>query len=216
MKKVAVILAGCGIMDGSEVHESTCSLLAIREADCEYTCFSFDKEQPVVFNHKTKEEIKQSRNMMAEAGRIARLRINDIKTLNVDDFDILWIPGGRGTGYNLCSYFIDGDNYSVEPDLEKVIKEFHKQNKPICALCLAPLVLNKVLKNIKITVGNDEIISKMINNSGNIHINTETENICVDENNKIISSPCYMLTRDIKVVYNEATKILNKAIELSL
>ena len=205
--KVAVILAGCGILDGSEIHESVCSLLALSQHNCEYTCFSFDKEQKVVFNHKTREQSNEKRNMMAEAGRIARLRINDIKTLNVNDFDALWIPGGRGTGYNLCSYFIDGENYIVDEDLERIIKEFYKQKKPICALCLAPIVLNKVLKNIKITVGNDETFAKLINKN-NIHIETNSGDICIDKINKIISSPCYMLTKNISVIYTETTKIV--------
>lgn len=205
--KVAVILAGCGILDGSEIHESVCSLLALSQHNCEYICFSFDKEQQVVYNHKTKEIIKEKRNMMAEAGRIARLKINDIKTLNVNEFDALWIPGGRGTGYNLCSYFIDGENYKVDEDLEKVIKEFYKQKKPICALCLAPIVLNKVLSNIKITVGNDDIITKLINKNNN-HIETKSGNICIDKENKIISSPCYMLTKNISIIYTETTKLV--------
>lgn len=214
MKKIAFILAGCGIMDGSEIHESTCSLLSAKQLGCEYQCFSLDENQNIVFNHKTKQEVNETRNMLEESARIARLRIKDINELNVDDFDILLIPGGRGVGYNLCNYFIKGENYEVEPPVKKVINEFYKNKKPICALCLAPMVLNKSLKNISITVGNDELLSNIINNSGNKHVNTESGNICIDKENKIITSPCYMLTKNIDVVYNEAYKIIKSALEL--
>lgn len=217
MKKIAVILAGCGILDGSEIHESTCSLLAMQQQGCEYTCFSLNKNQTIVFNHSTKEEIQETRNMLAESARIARLKINDIKTLNVNDFDILYIPGGRGVCYNLCSFFIANENYTVELEVKNVINEFFRQKKPICALCLAPVVVNKALegKNIKLTVGNDKEIANLINKMNNKHIDTEPNNICVDEENKILTSPCYMLTKEIVVVYNEAFAIIQKAIELS-
>ena len=214
MTKIAFILDGCGMLDGSEIHESVCSLLAVDQANCEYKCFSLNKDQNVVFNHKTKEEVNEKRNMMAESARISRLRISDIKTLNVNEFDILFIPGGRGLGYNLCDYCIKGENYNVDPDVKRVILDFYKENKPICALCLAPILLNKVLKNIKITFGNDINMADLVNKSGNIHIETESGDICVDKENKILTSPCYMLAKSIKTIYEEATKIVSEAVKM--
>lgn len=61
MKKFAVILCGCGSMDGSEIHESVMTMLAIDKAGCNYTLFAPDENQYHVINHITQQPMAESR-----------------------------------------------------------------------------------------------------------------------------------------------------------
>ncbi|MCF0207245.1 MAG: isoprenoid biosynthesis glyoxalase ElbB, partial [Bacteroidales bacterium] len=154
MKKIAVILSGCGSRDGSEIHEATLSLLAISMHKCEYQCFAPNRNQTEVISHIDGSKSSESRNMMTEAARIARGNIKPLGELNAAEFDALWIPGGLGAAKNLCSYFFEGANMKVAEDVEKAILAFNKSNKPIVALCIAPVIVAKVL-GAKVTSGKD-------------------------------------------------------------
>ena len=116
---------------------------------------------------------------------------------------------------NLSTFALNNENYNVDVSLEKILKKFREQNKVICAVCIAPMILAKVFQNIKITIGNDKRLANIIENLGNIHVNTSANNIWVDKENKIITAPFYMLTDNISVIYNEAYKIIKEAIKFS-
>lgn len=214
MKKIAFILAGCGGLDGTEVHEATYSFLACKQLGCDYKCFSINKDQKIVKNTINNTILNEKRNLLIESARLAKNGIDDIKNLNVKDFDILFFPGGSGSAINISTYFIDGEKYIVDENIKKLILEFKNQNKVICALCIAPIIINKVLDNVKLTIGNNKNIAEIITNNNNIHVNTESNNICVDKDNKIITSPCFMLTKNPAIVYNEVYKVIETAIKL--
>ncbi len=221
MKKIAFILSGCGGLDGTEVHEALYSFLAVKQLGCTYECFSIDKPQYRVNNFLTGKIVEnETRNVMQESARLIRNgAIKNIAELKVDDFDILFFPGGVGSALNISTFFtkenINGDeNYAVDENVKQIINEFYRQKKPICALCIAPMILAKSLNGITITIGNNQKISKIIEKTGNFHRDTESGDICVDEKNKIITSPCFMLANSIEIIYNEAFKVVKKAIEL--
>ncbi len=221
MKKIAFVLSGCGGLDGTEVHEALYSFLAVKQLGCTYECFSIDKPQYRVNNFLTGKVVEnETRNVMQESTRLVRNgAIKNITELKVDDFDILFFPGGVGSALNISTFFtkenVNGDeNYTVDENVKQIINEFYRQKKPICALCIAPMILAKSLSGITITIGNNQKISKVIENTGNFHKDTESGNICVDETNKIVTSPCFMLANNIEVIYNEAFKVVKKAIEL--
>lgn len=221
MKKIAFILAGCGGLDGTEVHEALYSFLAAKQLGCEYSCFSIDKPQYRVNNFLNGKVVEnETRNVMLESARLVRRgNIENIKKLDVNDFDILFFPGGIGSALNISTFMTkenknNNENYTVDTDVKKIINNFREKDKPICALCIAPMILAKSLKNVVITIGNDEKTAETIEKTGNIHKNTESGNICVDKKNKIITSPCFMLTKNIEVVYSEAYKVIKSAIEL--
>lgn len=221
MKKIAFILAGCGGLDGTEVHEALYSFLAVRQLGCSYECFSIDKPQYRVNNFLTGKVVEnETRNVIAESARLVRNGVmKNITGLNANNFDILFFPGGLGSALNISTFAtnenINGnENYTVDENVKKIINEFYSQKKPICALCIAPMILAKSLNGITLTIGNNQKIAKVIENTGNFHKNTESEDICVDENNKIITSPCFMLASNIETIYNEVYKVVKKAIEL--
>jgi enhancing lycopene biosynthesis protein 2 len=203
MKKIAVILSGCGVYDGSEIHEATLTLLALSKNEVDYMCFAPDKQQFHVINHVTGEISNENRNVLVESARIARGKIKPLSELNAKDYDGIILPGGFGAAKNLSTYAIEGENYSVDTDVERVIKEFHSSRKPIAALCIAPVILAKVLGG-KITIGNDVGTAAIVNKAGAQHVNKEYHEVAIDEKNLLVTNPCYMLADSIYKVYQGA------------
>lgn len=203
MKKIAVILSGCGVYDGSEIHEATLTLLALSKNETEYMCFAPDKQQFHVINHFTGEISNEKRNVLVESARIARGKIKPLSELKASDFDGIILPGGFGAAKNLSTYAIECENYSVDSEVERVIKEFHSSHKPIAALCIAPVIIAKVLGG-KITIGNDAETAAILNKAGAQHINKEYHEVAVDEKNLLVTNPCYMLADSIYKVYQGA------------
>ena len=164
MKKIAVILGGCGTKDGSEINETVTLLLALDQHGVKYQCFAPNKNQYQVINHVTGEVVQEERNMMVEAARIVRGEILPLTDFNANDYDGLAIPGGAGIANNLFTYFTDGMNMTVLPEVKNAIIAIHQQNKPIAAMCIAPVVVAKVLGkyNIKVTIGNDKQVADVI------------------------------------------------------
>jgi len=213
-KKFAVILSGCGSKDGSEIHEATMLLLAIKQNNAGYQCFSIDEEQKMVVNFITGERMNEKRNVLIESARIARGSIKKIDKLNVDEFDAIVLPGGLGAVLNLSTYALDNDNYTVNGKLKDKLIQFRQKNKVICAACIAPMILAKVFKNITITLGNDQAIKNAVEKLGNRFQNTDSGKICIDKANKIITAPFYMLANNIATIYDEASLVIKSALEL--
>lgn len=213
MKKFAVVLCGCGTLDGSEIHESVMTLLAIDRNDCEYSIFAPNDMQYHVVNHITGEATTEQRNMMVEAARIARGQIRPIEECNADDFDALVFPGGNGSAKNLFTYALDGRNCTVREDVAQLIRTFHSQQKPIGALCIAPVMLAKVLGNITITLGNNVGTIEDVCSFGTQHINTQQKEVIADKQNKIFTSPCYMLPARISDIADCAENLIEAILE---
>ncbi len=196
MKKVAVILSGCGVYDGSEIHESTLALLALSKNEVEYQCFAPDIDQHHVINHVTGEEMNEKRNVLVESARIARGDIKSLSVLDVKSFDGILLPGGFGAAKNLSTYAMEGESFSVNEELANVIREFHANKKPIAALCIAPVIIAKVL-DARVTIGNDKETASHIVLNGGVHVNKDFNEIAIDEKNLVITNPCYMIADSI-------------------
>lgn len=202
MKKVAVILGGCGTKDGSEINETVTLLLALDQHNIKYQCFAPDKKQYNVVNHYTGQTVDEERNILVEAARIVRGEILPMTSFNADDFDGLAIPGGAGIANNLFTYFVDGLNMTVLPEVRDAIVSIHQQNKPIAAMCIAPVLLANVLDGITITLGDDDCgPAKDILQMGARHEATKNGGVTVDLKNKIFTTPCFMLDATLKDIY---------------
>lgn len=157
-KKIAVVLAGCGVFDGSEIHEATCTLLNIAAQGASYQCFAPNIRQPMVVNHYTKAaEPDESRNVLTEAARIARGNIKSLAEFNPDQFDAVIFPGGQGAAKNLCDFAVKGAACDVNPDVEQALVIAYEKQMPIGAICIAPALVARVLgrHGITVTIGND-------------------------------------------------------------
>lgn len=213
MKKFAVILNGCGPLDGSEIHESVMTMLAIDKNGCSYTIFAPDKPQYHVVNHLTREPMNETRNMMVEAARIARGDIHEISTYDPYNFDALVLPGGYGAAKNLFTYAIDGVNATVLDSVRKAIVETHKLHKPIGALCIAPVLLAKVLGDITITVGGESPAAQDVEIMGATHIQTQETEVISDKQNMIFTTPCYMLDASIADIAESAENLIKTMLD---
>lgn len=220
MKKIAVVLAGCGVKDGSEIHEAVATLLAIKRNNAEYICFAPNKEQYQVIDHIKNSNVKnENRNMMIESARIARGEIKDLNKYNPEDFDALVFPGGLGVAKNLFTYAVDGVDCKIDPLVEKKILDTREKDKPIGAICISPLLIARALRDSnlkpKVTVGNQEELMESVKAMGAIPIEKKVDEIYYDEVNKIVSTPAYTIGKDIAEVASGIEKLVKKVIEIS-
>ena len=214
MKKIGVVLSGCGVRDGSEIHEAVLTLLAIDRNGAQAICLAPDMEFEVV-NHLNMNDTGTTRNVLAESARIARGEISDIKTVSASDLDALVFPGGFGAAKNLCSFAAEGAQGTVQPEVLSLLREMVNAKKPICAICIAPalvaLALGKDLSP-QITIGNDPGTAQAIAATGSKHVECAVNDCVIDRENLIVSTPAYMLAGRI----SEAADGIEKAIKATL
>lgn len=199
MKKVAVILSGCGVFDGAEIHESVFALLSIAQEGAQYSCFAPDTEQLHVVNHLTGSvEENAQRNVLVESARIARGSIQPVTECNVEEFDAIIIPGGFGVAKNLCTFALDGDKSRVNEQVLAVCKAFAVAKKPAGYACISPALAASVYGNgVKLTIGNDGDTANALKAMGAEHIDSIVDEVVIDATNKLVTTPAYMLAENI-------------------
>jgi enhancing lycopene biosynthesis protein 2 len=201
-KKIGVILSGCGVYDGSEIHEAVITLLAIDRNGAEAVCLAPNIAQMHVVNHLTGEVAAgESRNVLVESARIARGKVRDLATAKVAELDALILPGGFGAAKNLCDFAVKGGDCSVNPEVARLIREMVAAKKPVAAVCIAPAILSKVLGADRLphqlTIGTDAGTAAALTGMGSQHVACPAREFVVDKANKIVSSPAYMLAGGI-------------------
>ncbi|MNS60418.1 Enhancing lycopene biosynthesis protein 2 [compost metagenome] len=193
MKKIAVVLSGCGHRDGSEITEAVSLLIALNQAGASVSCFAPNIDFPVT-DALTGKPTGEQRSVLVESARIARGHIEDLAKLSVNDFDGLAFPGGYGAAKNLCNWAEKGAKCDVNPEVRRVIVDFHGASKPIAALCIAPVILARVLGEHKITVtiGDDAETIAEIKKTGAQHEECPVDDYITDREGKVVTSPAYM------------------------
>jgi enhancing lycopene biosynthesis protein 2 len=219
MTKVAVILSGCGFIDGAEIRESVLSLLYLDQQGAEVEIFAPDAEQMHVVNHAKGEEAPgQRRNIMEESARIARGDIAALTTLNPDDFDALIIPGGFGVAKNLSDFASKGAQAAVLPAFAEIIRCFYQQQKPIGAICIAPAVVALALKGIAtptLTIGDDEATAAAIHATGATHQQCATDSFVYDASTRIASCPAYMREDNIAAIARGIEQLVQQVLKIA-
>lgn len=215
MKKIAVVLAGCGFKDGSEITEAISTLIALSQAGVEYRVFSPSVEFTST-NHLTGNN-EGLRNSLAESARIARGDVADIAELNADDFDGLVFPGGFGAALHLCNWAQKGAQCEVNKHVESVIKSFHKQSKPIGAICIAPALIARVLgpENVTVTIGNDSATASEIEKTGAHHVECAVNDYVTDRETKVITTPAYMYDAKPHEVFAGISGLIRELVEMA-
>lgn len=218
MKKVAVVLSGCGVFDGAEIHESVITLLALDRQGAEVHIFAPNVPQMHVINHLTQQPTDETRNVLVESARIARGEIKDLAEADINDFDAAIFPGGFGAAKNLCDFAVKGPDCTVNPTVEKFITDGLRAGKTMGFVCIAPALLAKVAGNIDLhpdlTIGTDTGTAAAVEKMGGHHINCPVRDFVVDEKNKLVSTPAYMLGQRISEVAEGIEKVVNKVLEL--
>lgn len=215
-KKIAVILAGSGVFDGSEIHEATLTLLYLSEQGADAQCFAPDIEQTHVINHVTQQPSSEKRNVLVESGRIARGNIKDIKELNVNEFEGLIIPGGFGAAKNLSNFAFEGANCTVNGNVLTIAKSFVQANKPIGLICIAPHLAPKIYgRGVICTIGHDENTAAELEKMGAVHQDCKVTEIVEDKANKLLTTPAYMLGKNISEVAVGIKKLVTRLLQLT-
>jgi enhancing lycopene biosynthesis protein 2 len=210
-KKVGVILSGCGVYDGAEIHEAVVTMLALDRHGAEMILCAPNVEQMHVVNHLTGEvEEGASRNVLVEAARIARGNIRDVADVTADEMEALILPGGFGAAKNLCDFAVAGPDCTVNPDVARLVRDVHAQGKPVAAVCIAPALLAKVLgaEGPELTIGTDEGTASALESLGAKHVACPVTEFVVDRERKLITSPAYMLAQRI----SEAAEGIEKTV----
>lgn len=213
-KKIGVLLSGSGVFDGSEVHESSFTLLALAQKGAETVCLAPDVDQHHVINHTNGEEMDEKRNVLIESARIARGEIEDVAKADLSQLDALAIPGGFGTAKNHTKWAFSGPDGEIVPEVKKAILHFIENKKPILGLCMGPTTIAKALQgssiNAKLTVGTDKekspydiagISQGMEKTGAAVEMKTIRE-VLTDKENKIVTAPCYMMEASITEVHD--------------
>lgn len=217
MAKVGVLLSGCGVFDGAEIHEAVLTLLALDRAGAEIVCMAPNVEQAHVINHLTQEVTAEKRNVLVESARIARGEIKDLKDVQAGDLDALIMPGGFGAAKNLSDFAFKGPQATVHPEVKRLLTDLAAAGKPIGAICIAPATLTKALADRKpeVTIGTDAGTASAIEAMGGRHKSCSVDMIHLDAGNKLVSTPAYMLGPGIKEVAQGIEKLVARVVELA-
>lgn len=224
--KIGILLSGCGVYDGAEIQETVLTMLAIKESGHDYVCISIDKPQHHVINHLNGEVMNESRNMLVEAARIARGEIKNIMETGPAELDALVIPGGFGSAKNFTKWAFSGPDGEILPEVKLFLVNFVNVGKPICALCVSPVVLAKALEgsifHANLTLGSDKETSPYdipgfnegIEKVGATATMKTVREVLVDTKNKIVSAPCYMMDATIVEIRNNIKAAIAETIML--
>lgn len=192
--KVAVILSGCGVYDGSEIHEASACLVHLSRHNAEVAMFAPDRNQLHVINHVNGAPVAtEVRNVFVESARIARGKIKPLNALDVEKFDAAIFPGGFGAAKNLSTFAVEGAKMSVNKDVEHVIQSFYNAKKPIGLCCISPVLAAGVIKGCEVTIGTDFDTAKAIHELGGRHVNKKVTESHTDSRNRVVTSPAFML-----------------------
>ena len=221
-KRVAVVLSGCGFYDGAEIYEATLTLLHLSQAGAQVQCFAPDIPQMHVVNHLTGEVVEnETRNVLVEAARIARGNIKPMTEACVQDFDALIVPGGFGAAKNLCDFFlysqaVNGAAMQVQKDFLTFAQAMHKAGKPVGLICIAPVMAAAICgADVKTTIGNDAGTAAAVNATGAQHCECAVQDICVDHDKKLVTTPAYMLAQSIAEAYEGIGKLVKEVLVLA-
>ena len=189
----AIVLSGCGVYDGSEIGEAMMTMLALDEAGCTYEIFAPDKSQFHVLNHLNGEAMQESRNVLTESARIARGKVRSLSEYKAENYAGLIFPGGFGAAKNLCTFAFEGASMTVDSEVERAVNETRAAGKPIAAMCIAPVILGKLIPGVQVTVGHDEATNEALRQMGAEPKNVFGPEVIHDTKNKVFTTPCYML-----------------------
>ena len=213
MKTIAVVLSGCGVSDGSEIYETVCTLLSIEKAGAKYQCMAPNIPQRRVINHHTKEEVKETRNVLVEAARLARGEIIDIAHANPKDYDAVIFPGGFGAASNLSDFAITNDKSHMDKQTLQFAKKMAELKKPAGFICIAPNLISHIYgKGVKMTIGTDQATAHVLQKMGNLPMDCDCANIVVDEHHKVVTTPAFMLGKSISEISVGINKLVQEVV----
>lgn len=217
MPKIGVVLSGCGVFDGTEIHEAVITLLALDRSGAEIICLAPDASQAHVVDHLKGAPVDgETRNILTEAARIARGEIRDLAGVRVEELDAAVFCGGFGAAKNLSTFAFAGQECTVREDVSRFIRDLHEAGKPMGFMCIAPVLAAKVLGGkVQVTIGNDPATARAIEAMGARHVDCPVDMCVVDDRHKIVSTPAYMLAGSIKEAAAGIERLVKTLVKLA-
>ncbi|MED6290223.1 Glutamine amidotransferase-like class 1 domain-containing protein 3A, mitochondrial [Characodon lateralis] len=222
-KRVAVVLAGCGVYDGSEIHEASAVLVHLSRGGAAVQMFAPNIDQMHVVNHLKGEPSEEKRNVLVESARLARGNIQDLSKLSVKDHDAIIFPGGFGAAKNLCTWAVQGKDCSVNDEVKAALQAFHSEGKPIGLCCISPVLAAKVLPGCEVTVGIEKDnkypdtagTAAAINQLGCTHVSKHVGESHVDEKNKLVTTCAFMCDAPIHEIFDGIGSMVQGVLKLA-
>jgi enhancing lycopene biosynthesis protein 2 len=216
MAKVALVLSGCGYLDGTEVQETVLTILALEKLGVEWQGVALNEDQKHVVNHlnHSVDSKASPRNILQESARITRGNVIDLEDADSDDYDAVIFPGGFGAAKNIMDFaFVGDDTYTMNEEVIKFARAFYLSDKPAGYICIAPLMIPLVYpEGTKATVGSDENIAAILEKKGAEAVIMNATDICVDDNVKLVSTPAYMCAKNMIEASQGIEKLVEKIV----
>lgn len=216
-KRVLVILSGCGVRDGSEIHEATLTLLALDRAGAEICCAAPDIPQTQCVDHYRGVSVREDRNVLTESARIARGKIVPLAQVDLSQIDAIILPGGLGAATNLCDFALKSGNVTVESSVKNILLDAQAAGKPLGFICIAPVIAATLFGSmgVRYTIGRDQGIAARLASTGAVHVETTVTEAAVDPRLKIVSTPAYMLAGRISEVEAGVTALVRELLKMA-
>lgn len=219
MVRAGVCLSGCGVFDGSEIHEAVLTLLALDQAGAEVICCAPNIVQARVVDHRTQSPADETRNVLTESARIARGNIRDLAEVSAEELDALILPGGFGAALNLSTFATQGADCVVNPEVERLVGHMLEAQKPIGAMCIAPATLARAVANHQrrpeVTIGNDAGTAGAIEAMNARHVDCPVDDIVIDKKNRLVTTPAYMLGPGPAQVFKGIKKLVDEVLKMA-
>ena len=209
-KRVAFVLSGSGVRDGTEIHEAVSALIALDGAGFEVLFTAPDTEQAATVDHLTGDPACESRNVLSESARIARGNVVPLSLVSSGDYDALVFPGGFGAATTLCTFASEGAGCSVNREVSSIIGQALADGKPIAAMCIAPVILARTIPGARLTIGSDQGTAAAVRAMGAEHVNCAVDDAVVDVTNRLVTTPAYMLAEGPAEVYAGALRMVEE------
>jgi enhancing lycopene biosynthesis protein 2 len=215
---IGVILSGAGHKDGSELHESVLVLLSLAQLGVGCTVYAPDIKLAEV-DHTTGQPTGAERSVLKEAARIARGRIKDLARSQGTDHEGWILPGGGGATNNLSDFAARGANAVVTKEVNRVLREAFAARIPVGACGNAPLVVALVARassrRLRLTIGDDAELARMLEGMGHVHIAAAVDDIAIDGDRKIVTTPASMFDAPIDAVARGIHKMVKQVCDWS-
>ncbi|KAL7302706.1 hypothetical protein TKK_0004760 [Trichogramma kaykai] len=209
-RKVAVVVSGCGDIDGSSILETTSLAVHLHRCGLAAELFGPDEETARFFDFRTRESYKNDETLWHKKNRIkvtrntlsmaARLLVNHevwpLEDLDYRRFKALVIPGGAGVGF-ILSNFLDAANTGiVNPNLKYKIEDFSKSKKPIGTISYAGILVAQVIPGVRLTIGRSDgdaglprDLIGLATAFGAEHVDKRADETCEDVERNVYSTP---------------------------
>jgi len=219
VKKIAGVLSGAGYLDGAEIQEAVLTQLSCERRGMTIHWFAPAIPQAHVVNHVSGQPVEgESRSVLVESARIVRGEIHPLSDLDLAAFRALILPGGFGAAKNLCSFAFQGAEMSVLPELAAHVLNGHALRRPMAFLCIAPVIAARVLGGAghrpKVTIGSHRETALAIQSWGGVHQPCAANQVCLDTENRLLSTPAWNNARSLVQVAAGIDKLAEQLAKL--